>query len=408
MPKSLFEHLSPDTGAKRILALDGGGVKGVLTLGLLKALEDELRRRAGGSGQFRLGDYFDLIGGASSGAVIATGLALGLTVDELIDVHMRLGAEVFGRGPHDGVFLQSRSDPAKLRRVLLSVFSSKTLGSQDLKTGLAILVKRIDTGAAWTVTNHPLSARYDPPNDSGVFPSKRYRLVDLVLASAGAPSPLDEVAIDVAFDDNRRPTEKGYFLDAALSANSNPSLQLFMLAVQPSYRFGWKPGADSLMMTSCGVGARRPALAGTTFQGLPPGLRGAHALRAMAYDTQMQGVMLMQALSEPKRPWETDAEIGDTRGVCISGAPLLDYQRIDVELDSKPKTKRGDPAPPMTAVERLLGREMDASTLEALDVATNGRKANLDLLLEIGLAAGRTFVDASYPDAKFDLAEWRP
>jgi len=408
MSKTLFEHLSPDTGPKRILALDGGGVKGVLTLGMLKVLEDELRRRAGGASTFRLSSYYDLIGGTSTGAIIASGLALGLSVDELIALYMRLGPEVFGKNVGDGVFLQSKFDSRKLRRALHSVLSTKTLGSDDIKTGLAIHAKRIDTGSAWVVTNHPLGIFYDPPGDTGTFPNKRYRLVDLVLASAAAPTFFDEVTIDIEFDEKRRPTQKGFFVDGAVSANNNPSLQLFMLALEPSYKFGWKSGADNLMMTSCGTGARRPTVDGKSFQGLPPGLRGVHALRAMVYDTQMQGIMMMQALSEPKRPWRINSEIGDMRGVCISGVPLLDYQRMDVALDTKPKAKRrGDPVPPMTPLERMLGRELDADTLTALDQMDNGKKANLDLLLEVGISAGRTFVDAGYPDPKFDLPAWR-
>jgi hypothetical protein len=408
MPKSLFEHLSPDTGAKRILALDGGGVKGVLTLGMLKVLEGELRRRAGDAEAFRLSDYYDLIGGTSTGAIIASGLALGLSVDELIELYMRLGPEVFGRSAGDGVFLQCRFDSTKLRRALSSVLSTKTIGSQDLKTGLAIHAKRIDTGSAWVVTNHPLGVFYDPPAESNVFPNKRYRLVDLVLASAAAPTFFDEIVIDVEFDDKRRPVQKGYFVDGAVSANNNPSLQLFMLALEPSYKFGWRAGADNLMMTSCGTGARRPSIEGRAFQGLPPGLRGVHALRAMVYDTQVQGVMIMQAFSAPKRPWRINSEIGDMEGVCISGTPLLDYQRMDVMLDTKPRPRRrSDPAPPMTQLERMLGRELDAETLEALDHMDNGKRANMDLLLEVGLAAGRTFVDAAYPDPRFDLPEWR-
>jgi uncharacterized protein len=138
MPRTLFEHLSPDTGAKRILALDGGGVKGVLTLGMLKPLEAELRRRAGGDAAFRLSDYYDLIGGTSTGAIISTGLALGLSVDELIELYMRLGPEVFGRTAGDGVFLQCKFESNKLRRALHNVLSTKTMGTQDLKTGLAI------------------------------------------------------------------------------------------------------------------------------------------------------------------------------------------------------------------------------------------------------------------------------
>ncbi|HEX8902975.1 patatin-like phospholipase family protein [Vitreimonas sp.] len=408
MPKTLFEHLSPDTGAKRILSLDGGGVKGVLTLGMLKPLEDELRRRAGGDPSFRLSDYYDLIGGTSTGAIIASGLSLGLSIDEMIELYMKLGPEVFGKTAGDGVFLQSKFESKKLRRALQSVLSTKTLGSQDIKTGLAIHAKRIDTGSAWVVTNHPLGVFYDPPPEGGVFPNKRYRLVDLVLASAAAPTFFDEITIDVEFDEKRRPIQKGFFVDGAVSANNNPSLQLFMLALEPSYKFGWKSGADNLMMTSCGTGMRRPTVDGKAFQGLPPGLRGVHALRAMVYDTQVQGVMLMQAFSNPRKPWRINSEIGDMNGVCITGEPLLDYQRMDVTLEVKPRAKkRTDPVPPMTTLERMLGRELDAITLEGLDLMDNGKKANMELLLEIGVAAGKSYVDATYPDPKFDLAEWR-
>jgi hypothetical protein len=370
-------------------------------------LEDELRGRAGGAATFRLSDYYDLIGGTSTGAIISAGLALGLSVDELIELYMHLGPEVFGRSSGDGVFLECKFDSTKLRRALHSVLSTKTLGSQDLKTGLAIHAKRVDTGSAWVVTNHPLGMFYDPPGESGIFPNKRYRLTDLVLASAAAPTFFDEVTIDIEFDEKRTPIQKGYFVDGAVSANNNPSLSLFMLALEPGYKFGWKSGADMLMMTSCGTGMRRPSVDGRAFQGLPPGLRGVHALRAMVYDTQVQGVMLMQAFSEPRKPWRINSEIGEMKGMCVSGMPLLDYQRMDLVFDTKPKARRGDPSPPMTQLERLIGRELDAETLGALDFMDNGKKANLDLLLEVGIAAGRTFVDDGYPDPKFDLDEWR-
>src|SRR5580658_1692916 len=70
---SLQTHLfSP--GPKRILALDGGGVRGIISLAYLERLETILRDRFGPDTV--LADYFDLIGGASTGAIIATGLAL--------------------------------------------------------------------------------------------------------------------------------------------------------------------------------------------------------------------------------------------------------------------------------------------------------------------------------------------
>jgi patatin-like phospholipase/acyl hydrolase len=48
-----------------MLALDGGGIRGVLTLAMLKEIERQVGKP--------LGEYFDYIAGTSTGAIIATG-----------------------------------------------------------------------------------------------------------------------------------------------------------------------------------------------------------------------------------------------------------------------------------------------------------------------------------------------
>jgi hypothetical protein len=74
MPLSKQQHLDPNTPPKRILSLDGGGIRGILTLEFLGVIESMLRKRSGRD-DFRLCDYFDLIGGTSTGSIIAAGLA---------------------------------------------------------------------------------------------------------------------------------------------------------------------------------------------------------------------------------------------------------------------------------------------------------------------------------------------
>lgn len=407
MSKTLAEHFDPATGPKRVLSLDGGGVRGILTLGMLRVLEGELRRRANDP-KLVLSDYYDLIGGTSTGAIIASGLALGLSADEMIAMYSELGPQVFGKQAGDGVFIQAKFDSKKLRKALSDTLSTRTLGSADLKTGLALFAKRIDTGSAWALTNHPQSKYWDTPADSGVHPNKRYRLVDLVMASAAAPTFFDEVVIDIETDEADKPV-RGYFLDGAVSGANNPSMPLLLLALEPCYPFKWAGGAKSLMMTSCGTGLRRPHVDGAAFAGLPPGVKGVHALRSMIYDTQMQGVMMMQALSQPQRSWFINAEIGDMQGGCIVREPVLDYQRIDVVLDRKAKPK-GRKAPVNEAdvpLETLIGRKLAWETCEALDQLANGKPENMNLLLEIGECTGRAFIDARYPNPHFDLAQWR-
>jgi uncharacterized protein len=80
--KTRDEHFSSD-GPKRILALDGGGLKGIVTLGFLERIEDTMRERHGAGPGFRLAHYFDLIAGTSTGAIIAAALATGMSVSEV-------------------------------------------------------------------------------------------------------------------------------------------------------------------------------------------------------------------------------------------------------------------------------------------------------------------------------------
>lgn len=419
MAPTLQQHLAADGGPKRILSLDGGGVKGILTLGMLTALEAELRRRAGGDPNFRLSDYYDLIGGTSTGAIIATGLALGLSVADLIELYSTLGPRVFKRKRGTGYFFKPAYDHRELSKALAPVLKDIRLGDQHaIKTGLSIHMKRIDTGSPWVVSNHPASPYYNP-HDPETIPNRYYQLADLVRASAAAPTYFDEVLINTKFGKNFKPIAPGYFVDGAVSANNNPGIQLLLTAIVPQYGFGWKAGADHLMMTSLGTGIRRPRAKRGLYAIELSGMKAIAALRAMIYDTQIQGVALMQALSAPRMPWNINTEIQTMIGGPFSGAAVLDYQRMDasLELRSEGKGLPSDirepgflgiggrnvhPAP----AEKLLNELLPKKVLRRLDELANGDPENIDLLLRIGEKVGATYVSDSYPDPKFDLPGW--
>ena len=82
-------------GPKRMLSLDGGGVRDVISVAFLERIEAILTARAGE--EVRLGDWFDLVGGTSTGAIIATALALGKTTADLKDTYYRLAPRAFRR-----------------------------------------------------------------------------------------------------------------------------------------------------------------------------------------------------------------------------------------------------------------------------------------------------------------------
>jgi len=73
----------------KILALDGGGIKGIYTAELLKRCEAELGAGAG------LSTYFDMIAGTSTGGIIALGLGAGMTTDDICSFYRNDGRQIF-------------------------------------------------------------------------------------------------------------------------------------------------------------------------------------------------------------------------------------------------------------------------------------------------------------------------
>jgi predicted acylesterase/phospholipase RssA len=83
----------------RILALDGGGIKGTFTAATLAAWENYTQRR--------LVDHFDLIAGTSTGGILAIGLGLGLSGADLLKFYRNRGTVIFPTTGVLGKFLHN-------------------------------------------------------------------------------------------------------------------------------------------------------------------------------------------------------------------------------------------------------------------------------------------------------------
>jgi len=380
--KTRDQHLAQDDPPKRILALDGGGLRGILSLALLQEIEDILRRRHGGDAGFRLCHYFDLMAGTSTGAIIAATLALGWTVEEVRKKYMQLGTVVFTKTLLRQGLLRAKYDEAKLIAELKKVYGAQTtLGSPDLKTGLLVLTKRIDTGSPWPISNNP-NGKYFGTQPDGVVGNGDYPLWQVVRASTAAPAFFDPETITIA----RAPGSKavtGEFVDGGVSPFNNPALVSVMYATMAGYRLGWPTGADKLLVVSIGTGAADPEVTHAKVAAK----QAVNALLSLMNDTATLQEMLMQWLSSSPTARPFDSEVGDLQKDLVGGAPMLSYLRYNVDL-------RGE------AVKRLDAtlKEEAIESLSAMDAP-----ANMDMLHHLGALAAQRDIRSDHFPPTFDL-----
>jgi len=374
-------------GPKRILALDGGGIRGAVTLGFLEGMETLLAERYDEQGiisrsDFRLHHYFDLIGGTSTGSIIAALIAVGgYSVAEIKSMYKDLGGKIFSdrHGLNvlgKRIYLNRKYDSTPLKEELQKIFKDSRLGDNTNKTGLCVVTKRLDTCSTWPVTNNP-NAKY--------YEQNRFFVKEIVRASTAAPSYFEPQLIDVGSG------QEAIFVDGGMSIMNNPSLQLFLVATLKGFKLEWETGEDKLLIVSVGTGRRDKKLIGQKWRNPKLWDIAQFAPDQFMSDANELVELMMHFIGKGTGVLRRiDAEIGDLSDDALNGNNAFSYIRYNVEMVKNELDKLG--------VTELTDEKVS-------DLMNMDHPANVDLLIRIGEAAAKEYVKTDHLPAAFDLKE---
>ena len=374
--RTFEEHLDPAITPKRILSLDGGGVRGVLTLQYLAAIESLLRERYGDP-KLLLSDYFDLIGGTSTGAIIAGGLALGFDVTTIEGMYRKLAATIFKKPFFRiGAFVPKFGGESLAAALKTTYGADTAMGSPRLKTGLLIMTKRMDTGSPWPVTNHPKDPYFAPVPGKRRIGSSNMLLWQLVRASTAAPHYFkpEQVVVGSWLDPltGQLQTDHGQFVDGGISPANNPSFQLLKAALLKGFAFNWAPGPEQLMLVSVGTGLRSRMYGVATGWRATAGAFAASSVLSIMDDCNTDVETALQWLSASPTARSINGQIGSLAGEWLAGKPLMTYLRYNVQYDAK-------------WMKAELNQIRDQGELNGL--AQMDRPGNMDALAALGRTA---------------------
>jgi hypothetical protein len=378
MARTKQDHFDRTKSPKRILALDGGGIRGILTLGYLGEMEALLRARTGNNAMV-LSDYFDLIGGTSTGSIIAAALACGMSVQKLNELYRKLGNSVFeSKFYRKGLFVPKFPSEPVHKALEENLGKDTTLDSDRIKTGLMVMAKRLDTGSPWPLHNHP-DARY-AKQDGALL------LSQVVRASTAAPTYFEPEAITIASRDGNE--TKGAFVDGGVSPFNDPALQMLMLAALHGHGFRWQTGKDKLLLISVGTGTYKTTSTTEELLDMAPALQGVKALQSLMDDCARMNHGMLQWLTNCLTPWTIDRAVEDMQQDSKAGPQLATYARYNVLLEQDwLRTK--------VAIEQ--GPDQLAK------IAEMDNPKNMEELADIGRIAAKKQVKAEHFPGAFDI-----
>ena len=314
------------TGPKLILALDGGGIRGIVTLEILARIESLLREKSGGRDDFVLADYFDFIAGTSTGAIIGTALSLGMSVTDIRSFYLDTGKQMFEQASVLRRFRYKYED-RQLSRKLHEVFGADTtLGSDRLKTLVMAVMRNATTDSPWPVTNNPF-AKFNQRELPGC--NLNIPLWQLVRASTAAPVFFPPEVVPVG-------DEKFIFIDGALTTYNNPAFQAFLMATVEPYNLNWPTGEDQILVVSIGTGTNPKAKADLQPSEMNLLYHSASLPLALMYAALNEQDFLCRVFGKCLAGDPLDCEVGDLIGTKGPANPkLFTYLRYNAELTFK-------------------------------------------------------------------------
>ena len=313
-------------GPKKILALDGGGIRGMMTVEILSGIEEMLRKALGRGDDFVLADFFDYIAGTSTGAIIATCISLGMPVAQIRDFYINSGKEMFDKAFLLNRFRYKYEDDKLADKLREVVGADTTFGSDRLKTLLLIVMRNATTDSPWPLSNNP-AAKYNDPGRPDC--NLNLPLWQLVRASTAAPVYFPPEVIHVK-------GQEFIFVDGGVTTYNNPAFMAFLMATVEPYNLNWPTGEDKMLIVSIGTGTSPDANAD-----LHP-----EEMNILFNATKLPSALMFAALNEQDFLCRTfgkclagdqlDREVGDMKGKNgPTSKKLFTYMRYNAELTEK-------------------------------------------------------------------------
>lgn len=328
-------------GRKKILALDGGGIRGMMTIEVLAEIENRLRQQLKQGAAFRLAHFFDFVAGTSTGAIIAACVSYGMAVSEIRAFYESSGEQMFDKVFRLNVFKRFRTKygDQKLAEKLQAVFGKDTtLGDDKLQTVLMMVMRNATTDSPWPVSNNPF-AKYNQRERKDC--NLNIPLWQLIRASTAAPVYFPPEV--VMFAPGTANEYQFIFVDGGITMYNNPAFQAFLMATVEPFKMEWATGENQLLVVSVGTGTSPKANAELAPDDLNLVYNATSLPSALMYAALNEQDLLCRVFGKCLAGDTLDREIGDLKMAKGPVGPnkLFTYVRYNAELSEEGLAKLG-------------------------------------------------------------------